>query len=100
MRKVAHQAGYFVDPNFGGHGIARFLHMAPFIDHVPNSESQVMEEGMVFTIEPILTMFEATDSDYLTWEDKWTIQLKNNPSAQEEHMVLIKQSGVEILTVL
>ena len=56
----------------------------------------MMEEGMVFTIEPILTMFEH-DNLYI-YDDMWTVMSHNNPSAQAEHMVLITRDGAEILT--
>ena len=53
---------------------------------------------MVFTVEPILTMFEGQEPK--VWNDGWTYQLPYNPSAQFEHMVLVTSSGNEILTSL
>lgn len=53
---------------------------------------------MVFTIEPILTMF--APKDLKMWRDQWTYQLPFNPSAQWEHMVRVAASGPEILTEL
>lgn len=99
ISEVAQNEGFFVDEYFCGHGIGKFLHMKPLISHNINEESLVMEEGMVFTIEPILTMFPVTENNIYCWPDKWTISCDNNPSAQFEHMVLINQSGVEVLTV-
>lgn len=53
---------------------------------------------MVFTVEPILTMFEPKRMK--VWKDQWTYQLPFNPSAQWEHMVRVTPSGPEILTEL
>jgi methionyl aminopeptidase len=58
----------------------------------------ILEENMVFTIEPILTMFPATNLK--EWADKWTFQLPLNPSAQWEHMVRVGSNGPEILTLV
>jgi methionine aminopeptidase len=51
---------------------------------------------MVFTIEPILTMFES--KALKVWRDNWTYQLPYNPSAQWEHMIRVGSDGPEILT--
>lgn len=50
--------GYFVNEEFGGHGIAHHLHMAPLVHHNknPNACKEEMRPGMAFTIEPILMM--------------------------------------------
>ena len=55
-----------------------------------------MEEGMAFTIEPII-MLHPYDQLYM-WEDEWTIICQDNPSAQWEHTILITKDGFEILT--
>ena len=51
---------------------------------------------MVFTIEPILTLFN--NRSVKIWDDQWTWQIPFNPSAQFEHMVRVSASGNEILT--
>ena len=54
----AESHGYFVNQEFGGHGIAHHLHMPPLVHH--NKTNRVcreeMKPGMAFTIEPILMM--------------------------------------------
>lgn len=74
--------------------------MQPSIIHYQNDKPGVMEEGMVFTIEPILLMYPVGDKDVVMWPDHWTVQVPNNPSAQWEHMVLIGKGGAEVLTEL
>ena len=55
-----------------------------------------MEEGMIFTIEPVLKF---GTPNWKIWDDKWTVQAKDrNLSAQTEHTILILKNGVEILT--
>ena len=50
--------GYFVNEEFGGHGISDKMHMAPMIFHNKNLDytKDIMMPGMTFTIEPILIM--------------------------------------------
>lgn len=55
-----------------------------------------MEEGHVFTIEPII-MLKPSDN-IKTWNDGWTVVAPGIPSAQWEHMILITKDGREILT--
>ena len=72
--------------------------MLPSVMHSreENDTEDVMEEGMAFTIEPIIMMHPYTELQI--WEDKWTIICPNNPSAQWEHSMIITKDGCEILT--
>jgi methionine aminopeptidase len=47
-----------VNEDFGGHGIAHHMHMAPMVYHhrTPNATKAEMLPGMAFTIEPIIMM--------------------------------------------
>ncbi len=98
IREIASKDGFHVDEYFTGHGIGKHLHMKPSIFHslFKNTNEQFIEEGMVFTIEPIITLFPH-DKIYI-WKDQFTIISENNPSAQMEHMVYINDNGPEILT--
>ncbi|EGR28288.1 methionyl aminopeptidase, putative [Ichthyophthirius multifiliis] len=81
-----------------GHGIGHLLHLPPVIYHCKKTQMEspyVMEEGMVFTIEPIFTM---QFQDCFIWEDQFTVVSPFNPSAQWEHTVLVTDSGYEVLT--
>ena len=53
---MARKEGFFVDENFCGHGVGKELHMAPLVRHTTNDDNNIIEENMVFTIEPILMM--------------------------------------------
>ena len=90
--------GYTVCLEFAGHGVGRQLHMLPQVMHSreENYTQDVMEEGMAFTIEPIIMMHPYNELQI--WEDNWTIVCPNNPSAQWEHTILITKDSHEILT--
>lgn len=94
--RLARLNGMNVVGAFTGHGIGADFHCPPDIYHVPNDYPGLMEPGMVFTIEPVIS--EGTDQ-IAVLEDGWTaVTLDNSRAAQMEHTVLITPSGVEILT--
>ncbi|GAA6070497.1 methionine aminopeptidase 1D, mitochondrial isoform X1, partial [Tachysurus ichikawai] len=96
--EIAHSNGFCVCPYFIGHGIGSYFHGHPEIWHHANENDLLMEDGMAFTIEPIL--MEGT-SEIRILRDKWTaISTDDKRSAQFEHTVVITSDGVEILTKL
>jgi methionyl aminopeptidase len=58
ITEYAHGHGYFVNEEFGGHGIGDHLHMPPLVHHnlTPHQCKEEMLPGMAFTIEPILML--------------------------------------------
>ena len=55
-----------------------------------------MKAGHIFTIEPMINQGVQKD---ITWPDNWTaVTADGQRSAQFEHMLLITQDGVEVLT--
>lgn len=95
---VAAQAGFTVVPAFCGHGIGTYFHGPPDIYHFDNDEKGEMVEGLVFTIEPVIT---EGSPDIAIMEDGWTtVTVDNSRTAQFEHTVYICNEGVEVLTVL
>ena len=99
IQDYAHEHGYTVNKEFGGHGIGKDLHMAPLVHHhsTPMANRSEMKPGMAFTIEPILHIDPSVQ--YHQFEDGWTMQARGNPSCQWEHIVLITEAGNEILTL-
>lgn len=88
--------GYSSNRNFCGHGINRDFHAEPMIQHCRNNDRRRMEPGMVFTIEPIVN--QGTHKVQF-WSDNWTVVTADGGrSAQFEHMVLVTDKGVDILT--
>ena len=56
----------------------------------------IMEPGMVFTIEPMITI---GDIRPVIWDDGWTaVTADGSRSAQFEHTVLVTDTGVDVLT--
>ena len=70
--------------------------MKPTISHNLNNDPGYIEEGMVFTIEPILTLYP--HQKLYLWDDDFTVTSFGNPSAQYEHTIIVNENGPEILT--
>ncbi len=82
---------------FVGHGVGVDFHEAPQIPHHYNSVAIPLQEGMTFTIEPMINA--GTRLGKIDSKDHWTARtLDGKPSAQWEHTILITSSGYEILT--
>ena len=97
---VASANGFGVVDYFCGHFIGTEMHISPNIQHTQGSqimETLTMEEGMLFTIEPILVEGSTAAE---VWKDGWTYVTKDKGrTAQAEHMVLITRDGCEVLTI-
>jgi methionyl aminopeptidase len=93
----AHAAGFFVVRAFVGHGVGEVFHGPPQVPHYYEpSVTTVMEPGMVFTIEPMITMGSVQP---VIWDDGWTaVTSDGSRTAQFEHTVLVTDDGVEVLT--
>jgi len=93
----AHAAGFFVVRAFVGHGIGEVFHGPPQVPHYyERAASTVLEPGMVFTIEPMITMGSVQP---VIWSDGWTATTSDGSrTAQFEHTVLVTESGVDVLT--
>ena len=100
IQQVSSPKGFQVVDYFCGHFIGSEMHIAPNIHHTRGNSMMsklVMEEGMLFTIEPILVE-GSTEAE--VWNDGWTYVTKDHGrTAQCEHMVLITKDGNEILTL-
>jgi methionyl aminopeptidase len=56
-----------------------------------------MQEGMTFTIEPMLNL---GTYDYDILDDTWTVLTKDRKmSAQFEHTLVVTKTGADILTL-
>lgn len=98
VQSVAESHGYNVVRVFGGHGVGKEFHEEPFVAHVgkPNT-GMILAPGMTFTIEPMIN--EGTWDVEIDPQDGWTVTTKDKKlSAQWEVMVLITETGYEILT--
>jgi methionyl aminopeptidase len=94
----AHAYDYGVVRTFVGHGIGEQFHTDVEVPHyfTPRART-IMEPGMTFTIEPMIT---EGDHREVMWDDGWTaVTVDRKRSAQFEHTVLVTDRGVEILTI-
>ena len=84
--------------DFCGHGIGRAFHEEPNVLHVGRPGSgPVFEEGMFFTVEPMINLGE---SDTKIRSDGWTAVTRDRSlSAQFEHTVGVTSTGIEIFTL-
>ncbi|WP_294302106.1 type I methionyl aminopeptidase [uncultured Sphingomonas sp.] len=98
IEKHARKNGYSVVRDFCGHGIGREMHEAPDVLHFGRAGTgQVLREGMVFTIEPMINQGTRKVS---TGDDGWTVVTDDGKlSAQFEHTVAVTRDGVEVLTL-
>ena len=99
IESYAKRFNYGVVRDFTGHGIGEAFHsglVIPHYDAAPNY-SNTMEVGMVFTIEPMLTL---GTHEWDMWPDGWTVATKDKSiTAQFEHTLVVTESGAEILTL-
>jgi methionyl aminopeptidase len=82
-----------------GHGIGRVFHEPPQVLHYGRpGEGVVLEEGMTFTIEPMINLGKAATR---LLPDDWTVITRDRSlSAQWEHTMAVTADGVDVLTRL
>ena len=98
IESYAKRFGYGVVRDYTGHGIGRTFHSGLVILHYDEpSVSTVIEKGMTFTIEPMITLGGIT---WDLWDDNWTVTTKDKSwTAQFEHTLVVTDTGAEILTL-
>lgn len=99
IEKYAQRFGYGVVRDFTGHGVGREFHsglIVPHYDAAP-SYATVMVPGMVFTIEPMLTLGTV---QWQQWDDDWTVTTRDRRrTAQFEHTLAVTEDGADVLTL-
>ncbi|WP_067970931.1 type I methionyl aminopeptidase [Nocardiopsis trehalosi] len=98
IESYAKRFGYGVVRDFTGHGVGPEFHSGLAVPHYDDPRATtVMEPGMTFTIEPMITLGTV---DYEVWEDGWTaVTADRRRTAQFEHTLVITDTGAEILTL-
>jgi methionyl aminopeptidase len=98
IQSYARRFGYGVVRDFTGHGIGTSFHSGLIIPHFDDPEVRgIMEPGMTFTIEPMLTLGTIA---YDIWPDGWTAVTRDRRrTAQFEHTLVVTADGYEILTL-
>lgn len=98
IEEYAHQNGYSVVTQLGGHGVGKSFHAEPFVPHVGEVDTgMLLVPGMVLTVEPMINAGKykvVTDA-----KDGWTVRTKDKSlSAQWEKTILITDEGTEVLS--
>ena len=91
--------GYGSVHDFTGHGIGTAFHSGLVIPHYDSApqHAEVIEPGMTFTIEPMVTLGTI---EWDMWDDGWTVVTKDRRrTAQFEHTLLVTEDGAEVLTL-
>ena len=90
--------GYSVVREIGGHGVGLAFHEDPYVSHVSKAGTgMLLVPGMIFTIEPMVNIGTARVKE--DRKNGWTIYTADGKlSAQWESMVLVTETGYEILT--
>jgi methionyl aminopeptidase len=98
IESYAKRFGYGVVRDYTGHGIGRTFHSGLVILHYDEpSVSTVIEKGMTFTIEPMITL---GGIEWDIWDDNWTVTTRDKSwTAQFEHTLLVTDAGAEVLTL-
>jgi methionyl aminopeptidase len=98
IESYAKRFGYGVVREFTGHGIGTSFHSGLVVPHYDDeSHDLVIEEGMTFTIEPMLNLGTPA---WEMWDDGWTVVTRDRAkSAQFEHTILVTSGEPEILTL-
>ena len=99
IQQHAEAHNYSIVREYCGHGIGRIFHEEPQVLHygAPNTGLKI-EEGMTFTIEPMLNA--GSRHTKLSKKDGWTVTTKDRRlSAQWEHTLAVNANGCEVLTL-
>ncbi|WP_457649370.1 type I methionyl aminopeptidase [Profundibacter sp.] len=102
---IGHAIQTFVEGNrmsvvrdFCGHGLGRVFHAPPNVLHYGRAGTgPVLEEGMIFTIEPMVNLGRPETK---VLKDDWTAVTRDKSlSAQFEHSIGVTADGYEIFTL-
>lgn len=98
IEMYANRFGYGVVRDFTGHGVGTSFHSGLIIPHYDTDRyDDVIQPGMVFTIEPMLTL---GTHEWDMWADDWTVVTRDRSiTAQFEHTIVVRETGAEILTL-
>ena len=98
IQRFVEAKGMSVVRDFCGHGLGRVFHSAPNVLHYGKwGTGPVFEEGMFFTIEPMVNLGRPETK---VLADNWTAVTRDKSlSAQFEHSVAVTADGVEIFTL-
>src|SRR5580698_3180620 len=97
VEREVRKSGFSVVRELGGHGIGRTIHESPHVPNYPDPQArQVMNEGLVITVEPIIS---SGSGRVFTAKDGWTVRTGDHAlSAHFEHTLVITSGAPLLLT--
>lgn len=98
IQEHAESEGFSVVRDYCGHGVGKVFHALPNILHYgTRGEGTRLEEGMFFTVEPMINIGKAATR--LNQRDGWTVTTRDRSlSAQFEHSLGVTSNGYELFT--
>ena len=98
VQQYAEAHGYGVIRSYTGHGIGKDMHEDPSVPNYGKKGTGMrLRAGMVLCIEPMIAM---GDYRVKVLGDDWTaVTIDGKPAAHYENTVVIREDGVEILTL-
>jgi len=105
IQSYAKRFGYGVVKDYTGHGVGEVFHSGLIIPHYDSAPAfdDVMAVGMVFTVEPMLTIGTPSTPGSIAWDewdDGWTVVTRDRAlTAQFEHTLVVTENGADILTL-
>ncbi len=97
VEREVRDCGFEVLRQWCGHGVGRSIHEAPTVpNYYDPYDREILTEGLVITIEPIITA--GRDTSYIA-DDGWTVITGDGAlSAHYEHTIVITKSDPIVLT--
>ena len=97
VEREVKDCGFEVLRQWCGHGVGRSIHEAPTVpNYYDPGDREVLTEGLVITIEPIITA--GRDTSYVS-DDGWTVITGDGAlSAHHEHTIVITKGAPIVLT--
>ena len=98
MQRHAESNGFSVIRAYTGHGIGREMHEDPSVPNFGRRGTGIrIKAGTVLCIEP---MIAAGSYRVRILDDEWTaVTADGKPAAHYENTVVVREDGVEILTL-
>lgn len=98
VETTARELGYRINRQFGGHGVGRTMHEAPFVpNYGPPGSGARLVEGMTLTVEPFLS--RSTSVMNISDRDGWTVESGDGSiGAHAEHTIIVTKGEPIIVT--
>lgn len=99
IESFAIKNGFTAAKDFVGHGIGETMHEEPYVFNYKTNSNFKLEENMTICIEPMF--IDGEDDLFIDPVDKWTVRPKHGGlTTHDEHTIVIRKNGGEILTKL